>query len=114
MEAGKRRTRLVIERRTTTADPAYGSAVEVWSVFKRLRGEVQDLLPSRGESIAEGINVASRPCRIRIRHRDDITSDMRVRIGTRTLRIVTMTADINRGRDIEFVAEEVTTAGQEP
>ena len=114
MEAGKRRTRLVVEHRTTTQDPEYGTAIEIWAVFKRLRGEVQDLLPSRGESVAEGIDIAKRPCRIRIRRRDDITSDMRVKIGARTLRIVTMPAEINRGRDTEFVAEELTTEGQEP
>jgi SPP1 family predicted phage head-tail adaptor len=113
MEAGKKRTRIVVERRIVTQDPTYGTSVEAWVVHKRLRGEVQDLLPSRGEQIADGVDIGNRPCRVRLRYRSDITSDMRLIIGARTLRIVTMPAEIHRGRDIELVAEELTTEGQQ-
>lgn len=114
LAAGTLDRRITIQRRTTTEDPLYGTPVETWSDFATVWANVQDMLPSRGEAIADGLSVGRRPCRIRIRYRADVTSDMRVRFGTRTLRIVTMPAEIGRRDGLEFMAEELTTSGQEP
>lgn len=79
--------------------------------------EVQDMLPSRAERVAEGIDLASRPCRIRMLYRDDITSAMRVRLdddGGRILRIVSGPAELGFREGMELVAEEVSTQGAVP
>lgn len=115
IQAGRLDTEIVIQSRTRTQDATYGVWTEGdWSDYATIWAEVEDMLPSRGERIAEGINVAQRPCRIRARYRDDITNQMRVKIGDRTLEIVTMPAELGRREGIEFVAEEVTTVGQKP
>lgn len=113
IQAGDLDREIVIQSRTSTKD-ASGRPTTGWADFATVWASVQDMLPSRGERIAEGVNVASRPCRIRMRYRDDITSDMRVTLDGRTLRIVSMPAELGRREGIEIVAEEVTTEGQEP
>ena len=68
MKAGKLDRRITIQQRTTTQDNS-GRPATVWADLVTVWAEVQDMLPSRGERIAEGLNVANRPCRIRIRYR---------------------------------------------
>ena len=112
--AGTLDRRITIQQRTVTEDPVYGTPVETWGDLATVWANVQDVLPSRSETIAEGLSVARRPCRIRIRYRSDVTSDMRVKYGSRMLRIITMPAEIGRRDGLEFMAEELTTGGQEP
>lgn len=114
LSAGDLDRRIKIQSRSVTQDPVYGTSVETWADFATVWANVQDMLPSRGEKIAEGVAVARRPCRIRIRYRSDVTSDMRIKIGERVLRIVTMPAELGRREGLEFIAEELTTGGQEP
>ena len=114
MKAGQLDRRITIQSRTSTKDASGRPTTVAWADFATVWASVQDMLPSRGERIAEGVNVASRPCRIRMRYRDDITADMRVTLDGRTLRIVSMPAELGRREGIEIVAEEVTTEGQEP
>ncbi len=114
IQSGRLDREIVIRHRSVTTDPDYGTSVETWTDLDTVWAEVQDMLPSRGERIADGVNVARRPCRIRIRYRDDIDSSMRVVLDGRTLRIVTMPAELGRREGIEFVAEELTTEGQKP
>lgn len=115
IQAGRLDREIVIQHRTQTQDPVYGTPTEgEWEDWATVWAEVQDMLPSRGENIADGIDVARRPCRIRIRYRDDITSGMQVKIEQRTLRIITMPAELGRREGLEFVAEEVTTSVQQP
>ena len=114
IQAEKLDTEIVILRRTVAQEDVYGTSDETWFDHDTVWADVQDMLPSRAERIGEGINIARRPCRIRLRWRDDITADMRIRIGSRELRIVTMPAELGRREGIELVAEELTTEGQEP
>lgn len=114
MKASTLDRRITIQSRSESQDPTYGTDVVTWPTLATVWANVQDMLPSRGERIADGISVARRPCRIRIRYRSDVTSDMRVVIGSRTLRIVTMPAELGRREGLEFVAEEITSSGQEP
>jgi SPP1 family predicted phage head-tail adaptor len=113
--AGKYDRRIVIQHRPVVQDETYGVCTDgEWEDFATVWSEVQDLLPSRGEMVVDGIDIGRRPCRIRMRYRSDITSQMRVHIGDRVLRIVSMPAELGRREAIEFVAEELTTEGQEP
>lgn len=86
---------------------------------------IVDALPSRGERIADGISIASHPARVRIRHRDGITPDMRILIGRwvddgeggivwqtdRVTQIVSGPAELGRREALEFMVEEYRPAG---
>lgn len=124
MKKGKLRDRVRFER--PVADESFGGAgsgtyehvCEVWA-------EVQDMLPSRGERLAEGVNVANRPARVRMAYRDDLSSNMRILIGRslkdgqgevywhtdRILQIVSGPARLGRREGLEFMAEEYSPAG---
>lgn len=112
--ASKLDTRIRIERKVVTPDPLYGTETVTWTEFATVWAEVQDVLPSRAERLADSIVIANRPARIRMRHLAGITADMRVIIGTRILQIVSGPADIGRREGIEIITEEHSSDGAAP
>ena len=76
--------------------------------------EVQDMLPSRGDRLAEGVDIARKPCRVRIRYRTDVTSDMRLRIRSEEYRIVSGPVELGLREALEMLAEQVTPEGVRP
>jgi len=113
IKAGDLNRRITLQSRITAQDDG-GRPSVAWADVVTVSAEVQDMLPSRGERIAEGLNVANRPCRIRIRYREGVSPDMRVLYRGRTLRIVSMPAELGHREGLEFMAEELTVEGQEP
>lgn len=116
--------RIRIER--PVADTGFdGAGSGTWQLVAEVWAEVQDMLPSRSEKIADGINVAAHPSRVRIRFREDVTAAMRVLVGrylkddegvaywqtTRTAQIITEPAEIGHREGSEFVIEAYSTAG---
>jgi head-tail adaptor len=73
---------IVIERPVSTPDTTYGTPVITWTPIASgfFRAEVQDAMPSRSESVQQGLTVARNQTRIRLRWRDDIDSSMRVKV----------------------------------
>lgn len=73
-----------------TQDPDYGTEIVAWvplveqagspTIAERFWAEVQDALPSRAESVTQGLAVARNQTRIRLRYRNDIDSSMRVTV----------------------------------
>lgn len=57
-------------------------------VAERFYAEIQDALPSRSESVTQGLVVARNQTRLRMRWRDDVDSAMRVTIHEDTDRIM--------------------------
>ncbi len=114
IDAGTLDRRIAIQHRVKTSHPDYGTPIVQWETFLEAWAEVQDILPSRAEQVADGISIARRPCRIRMHYRPGITSDMRVKYGSRTLQIVAGPAEIGRREGIELVAEELSTEGTAP
>ena len=112
--ASKLRTRTRIERKIVTPDPLYGTETVTWEEFASVWAEVQDVLPSRAERLADSIIIANRPARIRMRHLAGITPDMRVIIGDRVLQIVSGPAVIGRREGIELIIEQYSSAGEAP
>lgn len=90
-----------------------GAGSGTWSVVdSEVWIGIRDALPSRGEKLAEGINLETRPARIRMRWRDDITADMRFVIeGRGPLNIVAGPAMLGRFQWMEFMVEEYRPAG---
>ncbi len=116
--------RIRIER--PVADTALdGAGSGSWALVGEMAAEVEDMLPSRGERMAEGITVTERPSRVRVRYREDINASMRVLIGknvrgadgepewqtARVAQLVTEPAELGRRQWIEFVVQQYSTAG---
>lgn len=90
MRAGQLDRWVTIEKKSVTRDPDFGTEVITWVplvalpgspvVAERFRAEIQDALPSRSEAVTQGLAVARNQTRLRMRWRDDITSDMRVTV----------------------------------
>lgn len=122
MTAGARDQFVTFEVRETTQDPNYGTTVEGdWTMYAQAWAEVQDVLPSRSESVDDTIALNRRPARIRIDEYDGIgiTSSMRVKIDAdevwpeRILRIISGPAFVENSREWELVAEQLSTSGEE-
>lgn len=114
MIAGTLDRRITFEERQTTQDATYGTQTVTWGDVVTVWAQVQDFLPSRAEGVESNISMARRPCRVRIRWRDDLTSDMRIDFNGRKLRIIAGPSELGRRDGLEFVAEELTTEGTAP
>ena len=113
LRAGRLRDRITFQRKV--ADTSFTSAgKESWEpVATNIPAEVQDVLPSRGERLSEGMVTATRPARITIRYRADITADMRIIFGTRTLEIIGGPAVLGNRDGIELMAADYATPAGE-
>jgi SPP1 family predicted phage head-tail adaptor len=112
LDTGKLNRRITLQGPSTTR--VGGRPSTAWGDIATIWADVQDVRPSKAEQLAEGLNIANRPCRIIVRFREDITPGMRVLLDGRTLHVVSMPAELGRREGTEFMAEELTTAGQEP
>lgn len=104
------RHRIRIER------PLPGAAFDdagsgTWVLVSNVAAEVQDVLPSRSERLAGGINAAARPARVRMRYRTDITPDMRFVMGDRIMQIIAGPAELGVREESEFMVEDYSSAG---
>jgi head-tail adaptor len=108
MQAGKLDRRITIARQTTI-EGDYGQQPGPPAVVaSRIPANIQDVLPSKSESVANGIRIATQPARIRIRYRAGITSAMQVTIHgatDRVCQIVGGPAEIGRREWLEMVVE---------
>jgi head-tail adaptor len=123
MKKGVLDRRIRIER--PQADASFkGAGSGTWQPVVEVWANVQDVPPSRGERLAEGINVASRPARVRMQYRGGISSSMRVLIGhyedvdgertwftDRTVQLITEPAELGFRDGLEFMVEEYRPAG---
>ena len=88
--AGTLNRLITIERKQVVQDASYGTEVITWvplavlpgspAVAEKFWAEVQDVLPSRSESVQQGLALARNQTRIRIRWRNDIDSSMRITV----------------------------------
>ncbi len=118
---------VTIERPVTTRDARYGTDVVTWVALSYLPGspavaekfwaEVQDVMPSRAESVRQGLALARNQVRVRIPYRNDIDSTMRVTIHRDTSvvhSIVGGPSEVGgRKRRIEMVCERFSTEGRD-
>src|SRR3954469_14580531 len=85
--AGGLQRKILIEKKSVTRDAVYGSELVAWVPLSTVSGqpewywaEVQDVLPSRNESVTKGLPLGRNTTRIRMRWRADIDSTMRVKL----------------------------------
>lgn len=116
MRAGQLDRQILIERKSVTQDPTFGTELVTWVPLasERFWAEVQDALPSRAESVTQGLNVARNQVRVRMRYRDDIDSSMRITVygdGANTvLQIIGGPAPIaGRKQFLEMMCERISS-----
>lgn len=110
LDPGTLDRRVRIER--SVADDAFdGAGSGAWEPVATVWASVVDALPSRGERLAEGMNMAARPARVRMRYRTDVTGDMRFVTGDRVMQIISGPAELGRREALEFMVEEYRPAG---
>lgn len=87
MRAGNLDRQILIEKKSTTADPLYGTELVTWQPLSTVSGqpekywaEVMDAVPSRSEAVTQGLSVARNQVRIRFRYRSDVDTSMRVTV----------------------------------
>lgn len=115
LRASNLRDRITIQRRTTTKDPNYGTDVVTWvALATRIAAEVLDALPGKSEASTNGTRMATRPSRVRIRYRSDITADMRIilhRAQDITTEIISGPAIIGHREGLELMVAAYTSHG---
>lgn len=119
-----------LDKRIRIERPVRGQGLDAagsgtWELVAEMAAEVQDMLPSRGERLAEGITVTERPARARVRYREDINATMRVLIGKnvrgddgepewrtdRIAAIVSEPAELGRRQWSEFMVQQYSAPG---
>jgi len=110
LDPGTLDRRIRIER--PVSDESFdGAGSGSWEPVATVWANVQDALPSRAEKLGEGINMAARPARVRMRYRDDVTPNMRFVMGARIMQIISGPAELGRREALEFMVEEYRPAG---
>lgn len=112
MRIGKLDRRLLIEYKSVARDPAFNSEVITWLPLATVWANAEDVLrasPGGGEQVKQDIRVHTRPCRVFIRYRADITTDMRVTLLERNrVMQITSIAEFGRREATELMCEEYT------
>lgn len=114
MDIGSLDRRIRIEYKVSTQDADYGTEVITWTTFATVWANVQEVLPSRAETQAQGIRIENKPARVRTRWMTGITSDMRVIYldrDDRQMRIVAGPVEMGHREGLEFMVENFTTSG---
>jgi len=103
--------RLITIERPVADDSLDGAGSGSWAKVADVWANVQDALPSRGERLADGINMTSRPARVRMHYREDVSGSMRFVLGSRIMQIVSGPAELGRREGLEFMVVEYSPAG---
>jgi len=105
MKAGALRTRVFIERQSTTQD-AVGQPLTTWTTLATVWAEIRY---RRGlEAIQADAMVSTAHARIRIRWRTDVTAGMRVRSAGTTFNITAVLPEEIKREYVDLVCEVVT------
>ena len=105
-------TRCRIECKSITQDPLYGTDIVTWELLGVRWCHLQDVLPSRSESVVDGLAVANNQTRCRMNYCTDIDSSMRVVVNrpTRTeYQIISGPAILGDKFRIELMLEKVSS-----
>jgi len=105
--ASRLTTRIEIEQPSEAPDGA-GGFTTTWQNFTTIWAEVKSISPSfRGSEILESSQIQStKRYLITIRYIDNLTEKMRIKIGAKSLNIIS-SIDPNYGKEIiEIIAEE--------
>lgn len=112
MLAATLRHRCLIERKSVTQDPKYGTEVIAWVTVANAWCSAEDVSPSRSEAVKNGLAIAINQTVVRMRFRTDVDSSMRLTINRPALtvyQIIAGPAEIGNRQGIEFMVERITS-----
>lgn len=113
MRAGAFNRSISIETLLEEENTTYGGKTSKWVLhIGPIPAEMIDLLPSRSESVRNGLEVARDRVRVRMRYRTDIEPDMRIIAhgGTdRAYQIVSGPVVIGKNQYLELICEKFTS-----
>ncbi|MYM31488.1 head-tail adaptor protein [Duganella sp. CY15W] len=105
--------RITIERPTQVELPGYGMQPGPWEpVASRIPAQVFDDLPSKSETVRDGLALAKKTARVRIRYIPGLSSDLRVVVhgeADQQFQIVGGPAELGRRRWIEMTVESFSS-----
>lgn len=105
--AGQLDTLVTLLQPSVTQEGTYGSTSTSWASAGDVWAQVLERAGSEGVT-ADQV-VAAKGADVRIRYRSDVSATWRVRIGTRTLRIVTAVM-VGRGQWLDLACTETDNA----
>lgn len=103
-----------MEYKVVTRDPNYNTEIIVWTLLGHRYCNFRDELPSRSEAVKQGLSMNTNRARVRFNYCTDIDTSMRIVIDRPTEKIYQLIAgpaEVGTKRNIEFMAELYTTAG---
>lgn len=113
MISGQLDKRITIERKSVTQDSNYGTEIITWVTFAaNVPAQVQDSLPSKSESVSQGLAISANPSRVRMRWMPGIDSSMRVIVHgepDRTCQIIAGPAELGRREGLELMIAEYSS-----
>ena len=101
--------RCKIEKKQVTIDETYGTEVINWVQVGVFWCEIQDVLPSKSESIQSSVNIGKKQSRLRIRYTKNLDSSMRVVIGSDIYQFVSDFAELSDRQYLEVLIEKYTS-----
>ena len=102
-------SRCKIEKKQVTIDEIYGTEVINWGQVGVFWCEIQDVLPSKSESIQSSVNIGKKQSRLRIRYTKNLDSSMRVLIGSDIYQFVSDFAELSDRQYLEVLIEKYTS-----
>jgi head-tail adaptor len=107
LHAGMLDRQVTIEAATVTRDGSFGAAVSTWATMATEWAQVVESSTEPGSNPGQPLAMAaySRPTKVRIRWRDDVTTRHRLRHGARLLQINGV-AEIGRQQWLELACQE--------
>lgn len=112
MNIGLLDTRCRVEQKSVTQDDVYGAEVIVWVLLGVRWCAIQDVLPSRSESVNNDLSVSLNKSRLRMRYCTDIDSSMRIVINRPTetiFQIISGPAILGNKDGVEFMIERISS-----
>jgi SPP1 family predicted phage head-tail adaptor len=101
--------RCKIEQRATTQDSTYGTLTTTWTLLAVVWCQLQDVLPSRSESVKNGMQIAANQSRFRCRWRNDIDSSMRLTVDGVNYQIIGGPAELGKREFLELMLERYSS-----
>lgn len=102
-------SRCKIEKKQVTIDETYGTEVINWVQVGVFWCEIQDVLPSKSESVQSSVNIGKKQSRLRIRYTKNLDSSMRVVIGSDIYQFVSDFAELSDRQYLEVLIEKYTS-----
>lgn len=115
MRAGNMDREVSVDFPVYDESAAYGRQITRWDRLVTCRAQVVEMMPSRSESVRQGLATARNQTRVRMRYRADIDATMRIVVhgGDQDVvyQIVGGPAMLGRQDALEMVCERYSTTG---